>query len=47
MSPKEKQECFNKNAELKLIPGKTKKVYSYDKISILWGVRREYYDYSL
>ncbi|MFW6311272.1 MAG: hypothetical protein ACOC1K_03450 [Nanoarchaeota archaeon] len=29
-----------------LIPGMTKKKVSYNKVSVLWGVKREYYDYS-
>lgn len=46
LTPKQRQECFDNNAELKLIPGKTKMTFKYEKVSILWGERREYYDYS-
>lgn len=31
---------------LRLIEGVTKKVKEYSKVSILWGVKREYYDFT-
>jgi hypothetical protein len=38
--------CYDENANLKLIEGKTHVVTEYEKINILWGVKRHYYDFS-
>lgn len=39
-------ELFDDNACLQLVKGKTKMVTEYPKVSIIFGIKQEYYDYS-
>ena len=42
----ERKLLFSEEGDLKLIPGLTMQVFSYPIVNILWGQRKEYYDYS-
>lgn len=46
MSKEDREACFDDNAEIQLIEGKTRVQTTYDKVSVLFGSRREYHDYS-